>query len=638
MIQFLCQEGYYMDTKLLQLPQASESDFINHKENSMRLRGYFNRSINFIGGHLVETKLAVALFDKDGYLLKIVGNKTLLQKLEKDGIKRGTVWTLSGIGSNAVTEGLKSSTTISSTSTEDVFPPLKNYSITFSPVIVSTDEPPIINTLLGGIAIFGPKEENVPNLCLMAKALVNDLVLHIYSTVIYLKLWEGTGKAVLYCDLNTHTRKASTLYHSKEIFSVLGIPEDNIYYRPLEDIFDPLPHNKEFWNIIQGRQKIYRKEVSVSVRGKHMTLILSTDLYIHTIFDAEGIMLSITTPQLSSSRIARKVGNTAVLSFDNIVGQSPAIINAKESARQMAMTDSNLLLIGESGVGKDVFAQAIHNASPRRDNPFIVLNCGALPRELIASELFGYDGGAFTGANRQGNIGKFELANNGTLFLDEIGELPLDLQASLLRVVEQKQFMRLGSSRIINANVRIIAATNANLPEMIRQNRFRVDLYYRLNTLQITIPPLRNRREDIPLLSEHFAYSINQRIGHFDHISFTPEAMVLLRQQPWSGNIRQLQNVIERVVLLTPDGVITAEDIARNLDDKEKSIISDANAFPASESPIAHTATGITKEQILKAFAACGGNRSNAAEYLGISRKTLYRYIEKFGIDAKFGS
>ena len=193
-------------------------------------------------------------------------------------------------------------------------------------------------------------------------------------------------------------------------------------------------------------------------------------------------------------------------------------------AKAVAKSESNVLILGESGVGKDIFAQAIHNASDRRDKPFLALNCAALPRDLIASELFGYEGGAFTGAKKNGNIGKFQLADTGTIFLDEIGDMPLDLQATLLRVIEQKKFMRVGSSSITNVDVRIIAATNANIQKLIDQKKFRADLYYRLSTLQFTIPPLRERGSDIILLAEYFIQAVSRRINKPNVMTLSNEA------------------------------------------------------------------------------------------------------------------
>lgn len=257
----------------------------------------------------------------------------------------------------------------------------------------------------------------------------------------------------------------------------------------------------------------------------------------------------------------------------------------------------------------------------------MAINCGALPRDLIASELFGYEGGAFTGAKRQGNMGKFELANGGTLFLDEIGEMPLDLQATLLRAVEQKSITRLGSTKEIEVDVKIISATNANLRDLINEKRFREDLYYRLSTLRLTLPPLRQRGEDIILLAEEFIRAASQRIGRQDLMTISPQARELLLHHSWHGNVRELQNLIEGIVLLYPDPVITAEHILADLHVRE-----DLLPQPAVSSGHGRKAE-LTRERLLETLAQCGGNRSEAAKLLDISRRTLYRYLERWGID-----
>ena len=322
----------------------------------------------------------------------------------------------------------------------------------------------------------------------------------------------------------------------------------------------------------------------------------------------------------------------------------------------MAQTESNIMLLGESGTGKDIFAQAIHNASPRRHKPFVALNCGALPRDLIESELFGYEDGAFSGAKRNGNIGKFELANGGTIFLDEIGEMPLDLQVRLLRVVEQKQFMRLGGNKLIKADVRIIAATNANIEEMISQKQFRADLFYRLSTMKLNLPSLRERKDDIPVLSEHFIRSVSRRIEKPNIMRFSRQALELMERLNWSGNIRELQNLIECIVQIYPGDIILPEYIMDNVsyDTKKELLESGEYSCPAAavntaapgssastpasvnleEAPVSRPRRQkLNRDMLLDALRICNNNRSSAADYLGISRRTLYRKLEEFGID-----
>src|SRR3989475_8339357 len=233
-----------------------------------------------------------------------------------------------------------------------------------------------------------------------------------------------------------------------------------------------------------------------------------------------------------------------------IIGESPALKAALEHVEIVALTDSTVLILGETGTGKELIARAIHNLSPRRDRIFVSANCASIPAGLLESELFGHEKGAFTGAIAR-EIGRFELANKGTLFLDEVGDIPLELQPKLLRALQEQEFERLGSTRTIRVDVRLVAATNRNLGQMAANDQFRNDLYYRLNVFPIVLPPLRERRDDIPRLVRHFAQKVARRMGR--QIETIPaEAMHALVQYPWPGNIRELENVIERAVILSP--------------------------------------------------------------------------------------
>jgi PAS domain S-box-containing protein len=252
-------------------------------------------------------------------------------------------------------------------------------------------------------------------------------------------------------------------------------------------------------------------------------------------------------------------GLTAKFHFNQIIGESAAIRKAKDLARTYAVTDSTVMITGESGTGKELFAQSIHNLSTRRNAPFVAVNCAALPETLLESELFGYEEGAFSGAKKGGKIGLVELAHHGTLFLDEIGEMPLSLQARILRMLQEKEVMRLGGHKIIPVNVRIVVATNQDLPQLVAAKRFREDLYYRLNVLPLHLPPLRGRPEDISQLVEHFIQQLATKQSTINGIS--DEAVRVLKEYAWFGNVRELANVVERLVLLSPSPIIEKQHV-----------------------------------------------------------------------------
>jgi formate hydrogenlyase transcriptional activator len=306
--------------------------------------------------------------------------------------------------------------------------------------------------------------------------------------------------------------------------------------------------------------------------------------------------------------------------FEQIIGNSPALEAVLEQVEQVAPTDSTVLIQGETGTGKELFARAIHNLSARCGRPFVKLNCAAIPFDLLESELFGHERGAFTGAIAQ-KVGRFELADKGTLFLDEVGDIPPGLQPKLLRVLQEQEFERLGSTRTHQVDVRLVAATNRNLVDMVKRNEFRSDLYYRLNVFPVPLPPLRERRGDIPALVEHFVEIYARRMGkQIEHIS--PETMSAVMAFPWPGNIRELQNFIERSVIVTSGNVL-------------QPLLASLTSAAEVESVGAITLEDAERDHICKIleqtrWVVAGPN--GAAARLGIKRSTLYFRMQKLGI------
>ncbi len=304
--------------------------------------------------------------------------------------------------------------------------------------------------------------------------------------------------------------------------------------------------------------------------------------------------------------------------FEEIVGTSAALRRVLRLVEVVAPTDANVLILGETGTGKELIASAIHRLSPRRNQPFVTLNCAAIPTGLLESELFGYEKGAFTGALGQ-KLGRFELAHRGTLFLDEVGDIPLELQPKLLRALQEKSFERLGGTRTIPIDVRLIAATNRNLSQMVGDKAFRADLYYRLNVFPVTIPPLRDRPEDIPLLARHFTRKYARTIGrHIDKIP--PETMRALVSYSWPGNVRELENFIERAVILSQGSSLRAP-----LDELRAAGAESAGG----------TLEQVEREHISRVLRETGGVVSRAATRLGIPRTTLNAMMRKLGISRK---
>lgn len=311
--------------------------------------------------------------------------------------------------------------------------------------------------------------------------------------------------------------------------------------------------------------------------------------------------------------------------FNTIMGSSLAILRAKALAEKAASGKSTVLLLGESGTGKELFAHAIHGASSRRNNAFVRVNCGAIPAELLESELFGYEEGAFTGAKKGGKIGKFEAANGGTIFLDELGDLPLAMQAKVLRVLQEKEVERVGSNQIQRLDIRVIAATHRDLEKMVASGEFRRDLYYRLNVFTINIPPLREREGDIPFLSNYLLAKIEREMGTASRV-LDKRVKDLFDLYSWPGNVRELQNALERASNVAEGRRIFIRDLPLYLQDLEG-----GKQLKALQ-PLALEIAETERSAISKALELTSGNKAKAAEILGIHRTNLYRKMEKYEI------
>lgn len=342
-------------------------------------------------------------------------------------------------------------------------------------------------------------------------------------------------------------------------------------------------------------------------------------------------------------------GFQATYSFKDICGSSQQMNQCIQHAKRYAHTDLTVLLLGETGSGKEMFAQSMHNASSRRNGPFVAVNCAALPEGILESELFGYDDGAFTGARRSGKMGLFELAHNGTIFLDEIGEMPMSLQSRLLRVLQERKVMRLGGDRVFPVNIRIFAATNKNLMELVGEHKFREDLFYRLNVLTLKIPPLRERVEDIPDLANLFLRESGGKC------CLTPAAEKVLTSYGWPGNARQLRHFMEKVRIICDSSVISGEAAGYVIQNYEPTCEMEqrgnGSGFLGSNGTGNYKATKgrvnrnqeepgqenisreITEECLAQAMEQAGGNKTKAARILGIHRSTIWRYIKKFGME-----
>jgi two-component system, NtrC family, response regulator AtoC len=346
-------------------------------------------------------------------------------------------------------------------------------------------------------------------------------------------------------------------------------------------------------------------------------------------FDREEVLFVVRKALAATQRVREapppRLAQSPAPGIDGLIGQSTALDEARGLIRRAAAaTASTVLILGETGTGKELAARAIHTLSARAKKPFVRLNCGALPENLFESELFGYEKGAFTGAVAR-KPGRVELAEGGTLFLDEVGELSLPSQVKLLRLLQEKEFERLGGIETLKADVRIVAATHRHLREMVAAGEFREDLLYRLNVIPITLPPLRARPGDLAILARHFFTLLAPTSGR-PEATLSAEAVSVLEQQPWPGNVRQLQNFIERLLVLSPSDAIGAADVHRELGRLEGSAAAQPSA--ATSDSLEARRHDAERDAVAEALAKAKGNRSLAARLLGISRRTLYNKLE----------
>ncbi len=374
-----------------------------------------------------------------------------------------------------------------------------------------------------------------------------------------------------------------------------------------------------------GAYRYYSKEIVYKSKGKGETVLLYHITHMYEEKNISGAVLSFRLKEDVEEMANRIVKENKKTTFSGIIGASNQITEIKKKMKRIASTDSTVLIRGETGTGKSVFARAIHEESPRRKNPFIAISCAAIPAPLLESELFGYEEGAFTGARKGGKPGKFELAHGGTIFLDEIGDMPLDFQVKLLNVIENKTIARIGGVSFRDVDVRIIAATNRDLEELIGEGRFREDLYYRINVIPFTLPPLKERRDDILLLMHHFLDFYSRRLSKQIN-GFSQDAREALLSYPWPGNVRELENAVEYAVNIEADRKINRsslpDKITRSLNRGDSGSLEDLTSLESK---------AITAALKKYGNSTCG--KEKAASALGISRATLYRKLKKLDLN-----
>jgi PAS domain S-box-containing protein len=438
----------------------------------------------------------------------------------------------------------------------------------------------------------------------------------------------------------------NVLYWTKGAEKIFSVKENEIIGKTITDFFNP--ERLEILNALKNGTSVYhsqhhaRNDLVVMINSNPVyykeeiigAVVSETDITSQIRLNNE---LYMTSEKLFNLEEEVRKSLPSVNPFSYIRGNSPSLKQTMEIAKKAATTNAGVLIYGESGVGKELFAKAIHNLRESENAPFVAINCGAIPSGLFESEIFGYEKGAFSGANQKGKKGKVELASNGTLFLDEIGEMPMEMQVKILRLLQERKFYAVGGTKELEVDFRVVAATNRDLKELIHEGKFREDLYYRLNIVNFKVPPLRERLEDIIELTHYFLYELSVKYNRPIH-GISQAVMQSLLQHSWPGNIRELKNVIERLVAFSENGEIRIDDLPIEMERISQSAIAE-NDVPQPYYPSSSEKLSLNeqlqvheKEIILKELSKADGNKLLCAKNLEITRATLYNRMNKLGI------
>lgn len=597
---------------------SSESELSRARLESQYLLNISQPVMQDLNEFVAGTGFVVALADANCRLLEVLGDSESLAWAKSAHFVAGSLWSEKMVGTNAGALCMDLAKPVSVFGYE--------HFCLFSHVSASSSAPIIDNGKICGCLSLAALFNRVSNHTL---GMVVAAAKNIMSTMVLVRLnqyhktvMESMSEGVLVLDANGNITIMNDC-----CAQILQLPRQNLVGSNISDLLGNHYENHYFINkVTQGRTLIDENFKLITRDNNNLNCIVNCNPLNNPDIPDSGTVVIIKESQRINRLVKKWIGDGAKLTFNDIIGEDPKLQQVIKTAQAAASSSSNVVLLGESGTGKDVIAQAMHNAGPRRDHPFVAINCAALPRDLIASELFGYDEGAFTGARKGGNIGKFELADQGTIFLDEIGDIPLELQASLLRVLEEKAVVRLGGTKVIPVDVRIIAATNKDLLNEIKRHRFRRDLYYRLAVIRMTIPPLRERSNDIILLAEKFIAKYCQRYQK-PPITLTPEVRAAFLRYNWPGNVRELQNLMEGVIQLAPGSKITYDLVAEYLVFDEMDYQSNT-----TEAADANTAASAEKQMLLDYLIRYQFNKSEVAKAMGISRNTLYRHLREHNL------
>lgn len=582
---------------------------------------------------LMGSGFFIILTDKEGCILNVVGDKEVVKAAAEMNMVVGAYMDEKSIGTNAMGTAISENAPIQISATEHFITAYHKWTCSAAPIHSEDGE------IIGTLNLTGSSDLVHPHTLGLIVAAVESIENQMMSEAAHNKLLETNGYMStiiqsISTGLLTIDNSGKIIMTNKNACSILGLDEECIVGRMLVEL---IPNCRDINKVLETGKSCLDEEITIYRGGIRERYNLNAYPIAIESEKTIGCVVMLKEIQRVINLVNKYTGMRARYSFENIIGKSKEIDNIINYAKSIADSPSTVLIQGESGTGKEVLAQAIHNHSSRRDNGFVAINCGAIAKNLIESELFGYDDGAFTGAKKGGHPGKFELANGGTLFLDEIGEMSLDMQVNLLRVLQEGTITRVGGTREIPVNVRIIAATNKNLKKEVASGNFREDLYYRLSVIPISLPALRDRQEDIPLLVDYFlrikSEKLSKKIPKIDH-----EVYKNIFQYSWPGNIRELENYIENIVNLNGNSsyslISEYNGGTKNELDHENDRVKIGNKHEkAYEEQFICSFEELEKKAIIASLNKFRGNVSKAAKVLGVSRNTLYTKMKKYEIE-----
>jgi|CZCA01.1.fsa_nt_gi transcriptional regulator of acetoin/glycerol metabolism len=597
-------------------------------------RPFMSSLYEFVAG----SGFMVMISDEHGRIMEVTGDENALRRGALVNVLPGSSWAENDVGTNGIGTALVTEKPVQISGKEHYCETFHTWTCSAAPIRDGSGQ------IIGALQMSGPSSKTHLHTLGMVVAAVEAIgaQMNIRSKVRELtvlndhfdKMFQITSDGILLVNTKTLIHRTNSVANR-----LLGLSPEEPCRTPFSEMISKPHYLEEMLTFGKAFDDI---EMTVETSNGQVQCLVSGKVIRDDSNSIRGGVISLNPTKRINKLISRYSGSYATFRFEDIVGRDIKLRRAIELGRIAAESDSNVLIYGESGTGKEMFAQSIHNNSRRANGPFVPINCGAIPRELVGSELFGYEEGAFTGAVRGGRPGKFELASGGTLFLDEIGDMPLEQQIALHRVLEDKMVARIGGTHMTEVDVRIICATNKNLKREVAKGNFRQDLYYRLNVIYIFLPPLRERPKDIPLLFNFFLSNAIAQL-EVDICEVDPDIIDCLTAYKWPGNVRELQNVVERMVSIATDGRIgikhvpdeilypkqthgTLTPLSQGLQDPQ------TTTFRRHRERIQRSVEAGQREELLYLLEKHGGNITQVAKELDVSRNTVYRRMKRLDL------